>query len=249
MGDGRNRGFTGWLRTMANLLISASLLNAQSIKGVYQEQLKIPDNIRQLDNPAIESAVAAQLNKMNKTTILYYDNGESFFEQLSKTNDAQQGFQSNINVQIQTGGSGCYYKNRKNNESISQEYIMDKAFLITEPLKSQWKLVSGEKKIGNYLCNKAINDKNEIAWYCPEIPINDGPYLFQGLPGLILEVETATKTITMQTIEFKAVIKDKIQPPKTGKKISRDEFNKLLAKKKEELGVNSGKGGVSVIKI
>jgi GLPGLI family protein len=120
--------------------------------------------------------------------------------------------------------------------------------MITEPLSSEWKLSAGEKKVGNYSCKKAVNDKNVTVWYCPDIPINDGPYLHQGLPGLILEVEMPTKTITMQSIELEAIIKDKIQIPKTGKKISRDKFNKILTKKKEELGI-TGEKGISVIKM
>ena len=221
--------------TMVNFLISASLLNAQTVKVVYGENLKIPENIRELDNPVISAAVSAQLKKMNKTMVLYYEKGISLFEQLSAKNDTQSDFSNNVNVQtMQLGSGGCYYKDQKKKESISQEFIMDKAFLITEPLNSKWELLSEEKKIGNYSCKKAINDKNDTAWYCPEIPINDGPYLFQGLPGLILEIETLTKTISMQSIEFESAVKDKIQPPKAGKKISRDEFNKLLAKKKEE---------------
>ncbi|MDR0541252.1 MAG: GLPGLI family protein [Dysgonamonadaceae bacterium] len=238
--------------TMASLLISTSLLNAQSMKAVYQEQLKMPDNARESDNPAIASAVAAQLSRMNKTMVLYYEKGASLFEQLSSssaTSDAQSSFQGNINVQVQQmGGGGCYYKNQKKNESVSQEYIMGKAFLITEPLNSEWKLLSGEKKIADYLCRKAVNDKSVTAWYCPEIPVKDGPYLYQGLPGLILEIEMPTKTITMQSIEFDAVPKDKIQPPKTGKKTGRDEFNKIRTKKREELGV-TGEKGISVIKM
>lgn len=27
------------------------------------------------------------------------------------------------------------------------------------------------------------------AWYCPDIPISDGPYVFSGLPGLIIKIE------------------------------------------------------------
>jgi GLPGLI family protein len=151
-----------------------------------------------------------------------------------------------MNIQIQQMGGGRYYKNQKKNESISQEYILDKAFLITEPLNSAWKLLPEEKTVGNYVCKQAIHDTNVTAWYCPDIPVGDGPYLFQGLPGLILEIEIPTKTITMQSIEFEAIIKDKIQIPKTGKAISRDEFNKILTKKKEELGVTENRDGISI---
>jgi GLPGLI family protein len=237
--------------TITNVLLSAGLLSAQTVKVVYREQLKIPDDIKELNNPAIASAVTAQLSKMNKTMVLYYEKGISLFEQLSATKkDEQSGFQNNVNVQtMQMGGGGRYYKNQKKNESISQEYILDKAFLITDSLNSDWKLLSGEKNIGNYSCKKAVNDKNVTTWYCSEIPVNDGPYLYQGLPGLILEIETPTKTVTMQSIEFETVPKDKIQPPKTGKKISREAFNKVLAKKSEELGVNGKQGGVSIIKM
>ena len=235
-----------------SLLISVSVVNAQSMKVVYQEQLKTPDNVKELRDPAIVAAVTAQLSRMNKTMVLYYEKGTSLFEQLPSSpaaNDAQSNFQGDINVQVQQmGGRGCYYKNQKKNESVSQEYIMDKAFLITEPLNSEWKLISEEKKVGNYPCKKAVNDKNITAWYCPDIPVNDGPYLYQGLPGLILEIEMPTKTISMQNIDFNTEIKDKIKVPSTGKKINRDEFNKLLAKKKKELGVD-GRNPVTVIKM
>jgi len=238
---------------MANILISASLLSAQSVKVVYQEKLKMPANVHELNNQAIASAVEAQLSKMNKTMVLYYDKGKSFFEQLSGSssqNNAQVDFQSNINIKTtQVGSGGSYYKDQKKNESVSQEYIMDKEFLITEPLSSEWKLLSEEKKVVNYLCKKAVNEQGIIAWYCPDIPINDGPYLYQGLPGLILEVETPIKTITMQSIELDAKItNNKILPPKTGRKVSRNEFSKMKEKKNQELGVTGGKG-ISVIKM
>ncbi|MDR3339516.1 MAG: GLPGLI family protein [Candidatus Symbiothrix sp.] len=230
---------------LMSLLISISAVNAQNMKIVYQERLKTPGNVKELSDPAIAAAVAAQLNRMNKTMVLYYEKGESFFGQLPSDNKEQSDFQNNVQL-IQANGS--YYKSHKKNESVSQEYIMDKTFLITESLNSEWKLLSEEKKIGNYSCKKAVNDKNITAWYCPDIPVNDGPYLYQGLPGLILEIEMPTKIITMHSIDFNTDIKDKIKIPASGKKISREEFNKLLAKKKEELGVN-GKNPVTVIKM
>jgi GLPGLI family protein len=230
---------------MMSILFSAGLLNAQNIMVVYREQLKATGNISGLD-PQIEAAVNAQLSKMNKTMVLYYGEGTSLFEQLTK-NDAQSGFQSNVQV-MQVGGGSSYYKDQKKSRSIAQEFILDKAFLITEPLNSQWTLSSGEKTVGNYLCKKAVNDNNVTAWYCPDIPVNDGPYLYCGLPGLILEVEMPAKTITMQTIDFNVDIKGKITPPTSGKKISREEFKALQDKKLKEYGVD-GKNPVTVIEM
>ena len=57
------------------------------------------------------------------------------------------------------------------------------------PMK--WKLINEEKEILSQKCFKAITSfrgRNFIAWYTKDIPINDGPYKFSGLPGLILEV-------------------------------------------------------------
>ena len=54
-----------------------------------------------------------------------------------------------------------------------------------------WTLLKDHKKIGGYKCYLArtlFGGRTYYAWYTPEIPIFDGPYKFQGLPGLILDV-------------------------------------------------------------
>lgn len=64
---------------------------------------------------------------------------------------------------------------------------------IREPLqKMQWKLESGQDTISGYLCKKATTHfagRDYEAWYTLEIPISDGPYKFNGLPGLIVKIE------------------------------------------------------------
>lgn len=35
-----------------------------------------------------------------------------------------------------------------------------------------------------------FRERNYTAWYCPDIPISDGPFKFNGLPGLILKIES-----------------------------------------------------------
>ncbi|MFZ4931903.1 GLPGLI family protein [Chryseobacterium sp. Mn2064] len=60
-----------------------------------------------------------------------------------------------------------------------------------EPNIIEWKLVNEFKKIGNANCQKAFTNKygrNWIAYFNPNIPLNYGPYKFNKLPGLIVEL-------------------------------------------------------------
>ena len=57
--------------------------------------------------------------------------------------------------------------------------------------KFNWKLEESSKNILNYDCKKATLEyagRIYTAWYTKDIPINNGPYKFEGLPGLILEM-------------------------------------------------------------
>ena len=54
-----------------------------------------------------------------------------------------------------------------------------------------WNLTQEKKKIGDYNVQKATSNyggRNWIAWFTNEINLPYGPYLFYGLPGLILEI-------------------------------------------------------------
>ncbi|MCM1301810.1 MAG: GLPGLI family protein [Bacteroides cellulosilyticus] len=47
-------------------------------------------------------------------------------------------------------------------------------------------------EIAGYICHKATTSfrgRTWTAWYTPELPFNEGPYKFGGLPGLILKIE------------------------------------------------------------
>lgn len=54
-----------------------------------------------------------------------------------------------------------------------------------------WKLIDEKKSILGYNCYKAevrFRGRDYVAWYTKEVNVNNGPYLFQNLPGLILEL-------------------------------------------------------------
>lgn len=54
-----------------------------------------------------------------------------------------------------------------------------------------WKLTNDTSTILGYQAQKATCDfggRSWVAWFSSEIPFNDGPYKFNGLPGLIMKV-------------------------------------------------------------
>jgi GLPGLI family protein len=74
---------------------------------------------------------------------------------------------------------------------VLQELMTNK-YTYHQPLNlMDWKITSESKQVEGYSCQKAsthYRGRNYIAWFDPEIPISDGPYQFNGLPGLIISV-------------------------------------------------------------
>ena len=56
-----------------------------------------------------------------------------------------------------------------------------------------------------------------VAWFTPEIPVSTGPSWYQGLPGLILEVNDDKTTILCTKIVLNPDEKSKIKRPKKGR--------------------------------
>ncbi|TDE45375.1 GLPGLI family protein [Flavobacterium rhamnosiphilum] len=82
------------------------------------------------------------------------------------------------------------------------------------------------------------------AWYTPEIPVNQGPENYWGLPGLILEVNEG-KTVTLcSKVVLNPKVKTEIKAPTNGKVISQKEYDETVVKKMEEMReMNQGRGG------
>ena len=67
----------------------------------------------------------------------------------------------------------------------------DRLYYLEEMNQFEWEILPETKKIKEFKAQKAATsfaDRNYIAWFTPEIPIPEGPYKFNGLPGLILEI-------------------------------------------------------------
>ena len=146
------------------------------------------------------------------------------------------------------------------NESYSKVFLIK-----DELRKYDWELGSETKNIGEYTCYKAtfsrevevmesgisINGDKDLdaeseetpkmqtrvttAWYTPEIPVNNGPGNYQGLPGLILEVNDGNTTVICSKIVLNPKDKIEIKEPKKGKEITQEKYDEIIEKKMKEM--------------
>lgn len=94
--------------------------------------------------------------------------------------------------------------------------------------------------------SKDIKDKekesNEVpeeiivtAWYTPQIPVNQGPDVYWGLPGLILEISADKTTMLCSKIVLNPAEKEKIKVPSKGKEVTQGEYDVIMKAKMEEM--------------
>lgn len=75
--------------------------------------------------------------------------------------------------------------------------ISDAYYLVSQNINLKWKLYPEYITILNYKAQKATTEfggRKWTAWFAKDIPFQDGPYKFRGLPGLIVKIEDETKS-------------------------------------------------------
>ena len=119
--------------------------------------------------------------------------------------------------------SGNFTINRKDKPGqvsykVTKEYPAFKTYLFTrvsidnykisEDQKPEWKILPDKEKIGEYNAQKATTNfggREWTAWFSTDLPFQDGPYKFYGLPGLIVKIEDKTGTHSMTLVGNKTI--------------------------------------------
>lgn len=184
-------------------LLLSVFANAQ-VNRFYYDYKYVSDSTNKAD---VKSDV--MLLDIDKNGSKYYSREKFVSDSTTKADIAKQmkgGFGGSINIKknikpgmIFTSVTKVYpdYK-----VSLSEK-VGNTTYKIAEDQKPEWKILSDKQKIGEYNTQKATTTyggREWIAWFSTDIPFQDGPYKFYGLPGLIVKLEDKTGSHIMTLI-------------------------------------------------
>jgi len=130
------------------------------------------------------------------------------------------------------------YKDFQNNKLTATDLNTDfhVSFLYKETLPQMvWTLLNETQVILTYPCQKAtttFRGRKYEAWFTTKIPINNGPWKFGGLPGLILKISDIQNHYIfvcsgIETLSKRELVKFYDIPYK---ELKREEYNQLEEK-------------------
>ena len=99
------------------------------------------------------------------------------------------------------------YKNYPKDNITTYDIIIGAGFHKYEENKAlfKWEIINETKEISGYKCYNAkanFGGRTYIAWFTPEIPMNEGPYKFNGLPGLIVDIKDTRDDYHFELLSF-----------------------------------------------
>ncbi|MFS4471869.1 GLPGLI family protein [Chryseobacterium sp. T20] len=165
-------------------------VSAQTNRFVYQVTMK-PD----AENKTDIKTENAYLDISPEKSVFYSENRikrDSIMQKAfqggggrgSINRDQMEGLRTNINYSIE--------KDKTNQKTYFKDRIGRDIYSYEEDRPLNWKIESETRKIGEYKVQKAETDfggRKWTAWFTTDLPYQDGPYKFGGLPGLIVKVE------------------------------------------------------------
>ncbi len=247
--------------TIALISFNATAQDFQG-KAVYKTHRKVDIKLdsTQIPTEMHQKMLDMMKKQFEKTYILTFNKQESLYKEDEQLESPQPA--GMVMMVVDTGASDILYKNTSENRYASQNDVYGKIFLVQDELeKHNWQLTSETKNIGDYKCYKAtttreievmesgisVNGDKKVsdetttqeititAWYTPDIPINNGPANFHGLPGLILEINDGRQTMICSKIVLNPNDKVTIKEPTKGKVVSQEKFDKIMEKKAQEM--------------
>jgi GLPGLI family protein len=186
------------------------LMAQQSTRFIYQVTTT-PDSTN-VESRKIE---LAYLDTDGKKSAFYSEKAmkrDSVIERMRATRNFDrsqfQDLRSNIQYIIE--------KDIANQNIVYQSRIGRDQYSYNETPNFQWKILPETVKIGEYQTQKAetrFGGRIWYAWFTQQIPLQEGPYKFSGLPGLIVKIQDAKGDYSFDLMQTKKITE--IQKPQS----------------------------------
>ena len=190
--------------TLFLFVVSSQIVFSQANRFIYQVTMK-PDStdrntikleIAHLDISGVKSIFYGE-NRMKRDSIMgrMRQTGSFNFDRTQ-----MQTLKSNLDFIIE--------KDYKTGKKLYQSRIIRDQYAYEEDRPMNWKILLETATIGEYKTQKAetkFAGRTWYAWFTTEIPFQDGPYKFSGLPGLIVKVEDSKGDYSFDLKEAKKI--------------------------------------------
>jgi GLPGLI family protein len=224
----------------------AHSLNPVSGKIIYEEIVKIEIK---LEGDAAQFADQMPKEQVSRK-VLYFNRDYAIYEPDAKKEESILDQQSGgMQVRIMRGGENDkIYCDLREMKKTEQKEFMTRMFLVEGDLNSSdWKITGNSRIVLGYNCQEAIlKDTANVtkAWFTGSIPVSAGPAGFYGLPGLILQIDIndGKRLITAASIDPSLEVTNFLVKPKEGKKVTQEEYRKIVNDKMKEMGHGNGQG-------
>lgn len=177
-------------RILLVLIIISLNLKSQNQRFLY-EYKSIPDS---LNRENIESELMA-LDVSEKFSKFYSYNNYKY-DSISKSNIEKDISDANLKI-----------KKSKNSYIVIKDYpdfstslisrIGQTKYNVKDNRTLKWNILQENEVLGHYIIQKAETEfagRKWTAWFTTEIPIQEGPYKFRGLAGLIFKIYDSTNS-------------------------------------------------------
>jgi len=174
-------------------------------------------------------------------SVYYNKDAKSFYDALHNPNQKEKWSFNNISALPKFPKTrGSIY--RKGDRIIATLPVARDLYQFEEPAL-QWEILHETKEIKGFKCQlaKTVTDTGDtfFAWFTKDIPIQEGPFRFKGLSGLILEIYNKSKTIEIYATDLKKS-EAVIEPLQYGKIIELKSKDQYLKTRKNYLQDPSG---------
>lgn len=170
-------------------LLLTGFAEAQTHRYLYEFQYK-PDSTQQ------DYSKTVMTLDINPTEVKFYPYKLAEMDSINKAKGYNSvGWYAGVPALKRVKGS---------DKNLSYELIGDGFYSLSSDDPISWKLTNETKELGGYHLQKAITHfggRDWTAWFTDQIPFQEGPYKFRGLPGLIFEIHDSQNNFSFTLVK------------------------------------------------